>query len=159
MAQEKEYTGHITLGAVTPTYDLESLPVDEKDYSFLTDQMIHATTAQFTGTIDQFPPIYSAIKKEGVALYELARRGVDVELKARQITIHQFEITDIELPVVSFKVICSTGTYIRSLANDFGAALGCGGYLSSLRRTRIGEFEAANAMSMEQFEESIKANI
>jgi len=159
MAQEKEYTGHITLGAVTSTYDLESLPVDEKDYSFLTDQMIHATTAQFTGTIDQFPPIYSAIKKEGVALYELARRGVDVELKARQITIHQFEITDIELPVVSFKVICSTGTYIRSLANDFGAALGCGGYLSSLRRTRIGEFEAANAMSMEQFEESIKANI
>ena len=156
MAQEKEYTGHITLGGVTPTYDLESLPVDEKDFSLLTDEMIHAATKQFTGTIDQFPPIYSAIKKEGVALYELARRGVDVELQARKITIHQFEITNIELPVVSFKVVCSTGTYIRSLANDFGAALGCGGYLSSLRRTRIGAFEASSAMSMEQFEESIK---
>jgi len=91
-----------------------------------------------------------------VALYELARRGVDVELEARKITIHQFEITNIELPVVSFKVVCSTGTYIRSLANDFGAALGCGGYLSNLRRTRIGVFETADAMSMEQFEESIK---
>jgi tRNA pseudouridine55 synthase len=155
MAQEKEYTGQITLGAITPTYDLESLPTDEKDYSFLTAEMIHAATAQFTGTIDQFPPIYSAIKKEGVALYELARRGVDVELQARQITIHQFEITHIELPLVSFKVVCSTGTYIRSLANDFGAALGCGGYLSSLRRTRIGTFETADAMSMEQFETSV----
>lgn len=158
MAQEKEYTGHITLGAVTPTYDLESLPVDKKDYSFLSDEMIHAATAQFTGTIDQFPPIYSAIKKDGVALYELARRGVDVALKARPITIYQFEITKIELPVVSFKVVCSTGTYIRSLANDFGAALGCGGYLSSLRRTRIGEFETANAFLMEQFEETIKSS-
>ncbi len=156
MAQEKEYIGHITLGAVTPTYDLESLPENEKDYSLLKDGIIHAATLQFTGTIDQFPPIYSAIKKEGVALYELARRGVDVELKARKITVNQFDITNIELPVVSFKVVCSTGTYIRSLANDFGAALGCGGYLSGLRRTRIGLFEVENAMSMEQFEESIK---
>jgi tRNA pseudouridine55 synthase len=156
MAQEKEYTGHITLGAVTPTYDLESLPVDEKDCSFLTTEMIHAATVPFTGTIDQFPPIYSAIKKEGVALYELARRGVAVELETRKITIHQFEITSIELPVVGFKVVCSTGTYIRSLANDFGAALGCGGYLSSLRRTRIGAFEASDAMSMEAFEQSTK---
>ncbi|MCW3091151.1 MAG: truB [Ferruginibacter sp.] len=156
MAREKEYTGHITLGATTPTYDLESLPVEVKDYSFLTDEMIHAATRQFTGTIDQFPPIYSAIKKEGVALYELARRGVDVQLEARKVTIQHFEITAINLPVVSFKVVCSTGTYIRSLANDFGVALGCGGYLSSLRRTRIGEFEASNAMSMEQFEASVK---
>ena len=156
MAQEKEYTGHITLGAVTPTYDLESLPVDEKEYTFLTTDMIHAATAQFTGTIDQFPPIYSAIKKEGVALYELARRGVEVELEARKITIHQFEITSIEMPIVGFKVVCSTGTYIRSLANDFGAALGCGGYLSSLKRTRIGIFETADAMTMEEFEQSTK---
>jgi tRNA pseudouridine55 synthase len=156
MAQEKEYTGHITLGAVTPTYDLESLPSEEKDYSFLTDEMIHATTAQFTGNIEQFPPVFSAIKKEGVALYELARRGVEVELEARKITIHHFEITSVELPVVGFKVVCSTGTYIRSLANDFGAALGCGGYLSSLRRTRIGGFEASGAMTMEQFEQSTK---
>jgi tRNA pseudouridine55 synthase len=156
MAQEKEYTGHITLGAVTPTYDLESLPSDEKDYSFLTNEMIHTTTAQFTGNIEQFPPVFSAIKKEGVALYELARRGVEVELEARKITIHHFEITSVELPVVGFKVVCSTGTYIRSLANDFGAALGCGGYLSSLRRTRIGAFEASGAMTMEQFEQSTK---
>lgn len=155
MAQEKEYTGHITLGAVTPTYDLESEPRDNKDISFLSNEMIHAATAQFTGTIAQFPPIYSAIKKEGVALYELARRGVDVQPEARIITIHQFEITNITLPVITFKVVCSTGTYIRSLANDFGAALGCGGYLSNLRRTRIGEFEVADAMSMEQFEAGI----
>ena len=156
MAQEKEYTGHITLGAVTPTYDLESEPLEIKDYSFITNEMIHAATVQFTGTIQQLPPIYSAIKKDGVALYELARRGVDVQPEARRITIHRFEITTIALPVVGFKVVCSTGTYIRSLANDFGAVLGCGGYLSSLRRTRIGEFETVTAMSMEQFEESLK---
>ncbi len=155
MAQEKEYTGHITLGAVTPTYDLESEPTDLKDYTFLSPEMIYAATSLFTGTIAQFPPVFSAIKKDGVALYELARRGVAVELSARNITIHQFEITSIDLPVVSFKVVCSTGTYIRSLANDFGAALGCGGYLSSLRRTRIGEFKVSNAMTMEQFEASL----
>jgi len=159
MAQEKEYTGQITLGAVTPTYDLESEPTDNKDISFLTNEMILAATAQFTGTIKQFPPIFSAIKKDGVALYELARRGVDVQPEARTITIHQFEITNIALPVLSFKVVCSTGTYIRSLANDFGAALGCGGYLSNLRRTRIGEFEASDAMTMEAFEACIIAPV
>ena len=152
MAKEKEYTGHITLGAVTPTYDLESKPEQMKEYSFLTPELIHAATVPFTGTIDQFPPIYSAIKKEGVALYELARRGIEVQLEARKINIYHFEITNISLPVLTFKVVCSTGTYIRSLANDFGAALGCGGYLSSLRRTRIGEFEVSEALSMEQFE-------
>ncbi len=152
MAKEKEYTGHITLGAVTPTYDLESKPEQMKEYSFLTPELIHAATVPFTGTIDQFPPIYSAIKKEGVALYELARRGIEVQPAARKINIYHFEITNISLPVLSFKVVCSTGTYIRSLANDFGAALGCGGYLSSLRRTRIGEFEVSEALSMEQFE-------
>lgn len=156
MAQEKEYTGHITLGAITPTYDLETEPEQMKAYSFVTPALIHAATASFIGTIDQFPPIYSAIKKEGVALYELARRGVDVHPEARKITIHQFEITDILLPVIGFRVVCSTGTYIRSLANDFGAALGCGGYLSSLRRTRIGSFEASAALSMEQFEQSLQ---
>ena len=156
MAKEKEYTGHITLGAVTPTYDLESKPEQMKEYSFLTPELIHAATVPFTGTIDQFPPIYSAIKKEGVALYELARRGIEVQPAARKINIYHFEITNISLPVLSFKVVCSTGTYIRSLANDFGAALGCGGYLSSLRRTRIGEFEVSEALSMEQFEGNLK---
>lgn len=155
MAKEKEYTGHITLGAVTPTYDLESKPEQMKEYSFLTPELIHAATVPFTGTIDQFPPIYSAIKKEGVALYELARRGIEVQPEARKINIYHFEITNISLPILSFKVVCSTGTYIRSLANDFGAALGCGGYLSSLRRTRIGEFEVSEALSMEQFEDNL----
>jgi tRNA pseudouridine55 synthase len=156
MAKEKEYTGHITLGAVTPTYDLESKAEQMKEYSFLTPELIHAATVPFTGTIHQFPPIYSAIKKEGVALYELARRGIEVQPAARKINIYHFEITNISLPVLSFKVVCSTGTYIRSLANDFGAALGCGGYLSSLRRTRIGEFEVSEALSMEQFESNLK---
>jgi tRNA pseudouridine55 synthase len=152
MAAEKEYTGSITLGAVTPTYDLESTPEQQKDFSLINEVQIIETTKQFVGTIQQFPPIYSAIKKDGVALYELARRGEEVELKARTITIHSFEITNIVLPVIEFKVVCSTGTYIRSLANDFGAALQCGGYLSTLRRTRIGAFTVEDAMNMENFE-------
>ena len=152
MAQEKEYTGSITLGAVTPTYDLESLPEQQKDFSFVTDEMLHSTTEKFTGDIEQLPPIYSAIKRDGVALYELARRGVEVELKPRNINIKSFEITAVELPVVHFKVICSTGTYIRSLANDYGAVLGCGRHLSSLCRTRIGDFKNEIAVSMEEFE-------
>lgn len=156
MAREKEYTGQFTVGAVTPTYDLESLPEQSKDYSFLTSEMIHAATQQFIGAIEQFPPIFSAIKKDGVALYELARRGVEVKLEARNVTIQQFEITKIELPVIEFKVVCSTGTYIRSLANDFGTALGCGAYLSGLRRTRIGDFMCDDAMTMEQFEAGLQ---
>ncbi len=155
MAQEKEYTGSITLGAVTPTYDLESLPEQQKDFSMLTDDMLQKATEQFTGDIQQRPPVYSAIKKDGVALYELARRGEEVELKPRSIHIKSFGLTKIELPFVYFKVICSTGTYIRSLANDYGAALGCGAYLSSLCRTRIGDFEIDNAIEMENFEKSI----
>jgi tRNA pseudouridine55 synthase len=155
MAAEKEYTGSITLGAVTPTYDLESTPVQQKDYTSLTKEALLEATKQFIGDIQQLPPIYSAIKKDGVALYELARRGEEVELKPRNISIKSFELTAIELPVVHFKVICSTGTYIRSLANDFGAALGSGGYLSSLRRTRIGEFKTADAIGIEEFEKMI----
>lgn len=156
MAQQKVYTGHITLGAVTPTYDLESEPEQFKDFSAITPEQITAATQQFTGNIEQLPPIFSAIKKDGVALYELARRGEEVELKARAINIESFTITSIAMPVVEFKVVCSTGTYIRSLANDFGKALGCGGYLSSLRRTAIGDFTVADAMDMEAFEASLK---
>ena len=155
MAQEKEYTGSITLGAVTPTYDLESEPEQQKDFSFVTNDMLQTATEKFVGDIQQLPPMFSAIKKDGVALYELARRGEEVELKPRSIHIKSFEIISIELPVVYFKVICSTGTYIRSLANDYGAALGCGGYLSSLCRTRIGEFKNEDAMGMEDFEKSL----
>jgi len=151
MAREKEYKGHIILGAVTPTFDLESEPQQYKEYSSLTEEEIKKATAQFTGAIQQLPPIYSAIKKDGIALYELARKGIDVQPEPRNVTIHTFEITAINLPSVEFKVICSTGTYIRSLANDFGAALGCGGYLGSLRRTKIGEFEVSNAINLDEF--------
>jgi tRNA pseudouridine55 synthase len=151
MAQEKEYTGTITLGASTPTYDLESEPEEFKSVEGITEEMIRETTQQFTGEILQTPPIHSAIKQKGKPVYLLARKGIDVVLEPRKITIHEFEITDIQMPVVSFKVVCTTGTYIRSLANDFGNALGCGGYLSKLRRTRIGDFKVEDAMTMEEF--------
>lgn len=140
MLQVKEYTGTITLGATTATYDLESEPANFQPFNHLTPEALTEATATFTGNILQTPPIHSAIKKDGKRVYELARRGEDVKLEPRPVTIHEFEITRIELPEVDFKVVCSTGTYIRSLANDFGALLGCGGYLSSLCRTRIGEF-------------------
>lgn len=155
MAQEKEYTGSFTLGAITPTYDLESSPLDFKDISAITIEQLTETTQQFIGEIQQVPPIYSAIKKDGVALYELARRGVDVELKPRTISIKVFEIITVEYPVVQFRVVCSTGTYIRSLAHDYGAALGCGAYLSALRRTKIGDHLVENAVGIEGFIESL----
>lgn len=157
MGMEKEYTGTFTLGAVTPTYDLESEPQDRKDIAHLTPEMIHAATQTFTGTIMQVPPIHSAIKQEGKPVYLAARKGVDVKLEPRPVTISQFRIEKMELPVVYFRVVCSTGTYIRSLANDFGAALGVGGYMSSLRRTRIGSFSVEDALSLEAFEKEIRS--
>jgi tRNA pseudouridine55 synthase len=149
MAQPKEYTGTFTLGATTPTYDSESNPENFRDYSHITEAQIIEATKQFIGEIQQFPPIYSAIKKDGEALYELARRGEEVELKARIIHIYEFDITNIELPTVSFRVLCGTGTYIRSLANDIGVALSSGAYLSELRRTKIGDHNVSNAQTME----------
>ena len=151
MAAQKEYTGSLILGAETPTYDLESEPMNFKYFGNIALETIYKTTQLFLGEINQLPPIYSAIKKEGKALYELARRGEEVELKPRKISIESFEITDVNLPVVKFKVVCSTGTYIRSLAHDFGKALGCGAYLSSLRRTQIGELRVENAQTIEKF--------
>lgn len=156
MAQEKEYTGTITLGATTPTYDLESDPENHKEINHLTQDDLLKATAPFTGAILQTPPIHSAIKKDGKRVYELARRGEDVKLDPRPVTISEFSITHTELPVVHFKVVCSTGTYIRSLANDYGAVLGCGGHLSSLCRTRIGSFNLENAITIEELEEEIK---
>lgn len=156
MAKEKEYTGTFTLGATTPTYDLESAAQDFRDTSNLTDDQIISTTQKFIGDIQQIPPAHSAIKKDGVPMYKMARKGLEVKLEPRNVHIAVFEITEIKLPVISFRVVCSTGTYIRSLANDFGAALGCGGYLSSLRRTRIGEFHVDDAMSIPQFEKFIQ---
>ena len=143
----KEYTGIIHLGASTPTYDLESTPENTKPYEHITESQILETARQFTGEIMQVPPIHSAIKKDGERAYDLARAGVDVKLQARQVTITIFEIISIALPEVHFRVACSTGTYIPSLANDFGAALGCGGYLQGLRRTKIGEFDVAHALT------------
>ncbi len=145
MGMEKEYTGSFTLGATTPTYDLESEPGEIKDISAVTIEQIHQATNQFTGTIQQVPPIYSAIKKDGKRAYLLARAGEDVVMEPRTVSIHQFIITKIELPKVFFKVVCSTGTYIRSLAQDYGQALNCGAYLSELRRTRIGDFKVEDA--------------
>lgn len=149
--QDKEYTGVITLGATTPTYDLESAPENIKEYTHLTETLIRDTVAQFTGEIEQFPPIHSAIKKDGKRLYELARAGKEVQPDPRKVTVNEFEITKIALPEVHFRISCSTGTYIRSLANDFGAALGVGGYLSALRRTKIGTFNVADARTVEQW--------
>jgi len=150
MAQEKEYTGTITLGATTPTFDLESEPENFKDISFVTPELLQQAVSRLTGPIEQVPPIHSAIKKDGKRVYELARKGKEVKLDPRPVMIHVFEITSFSLPVVQFRVVCSTGTYIRSLANDLGAILGCGGHLSSLCRTRIGEFRLEQAMNMEQ---------
>lgn len=157
MAQEKEYTGTITLGATTATYDLESEPQNFISTDHITEEKIKEGTKMFTGAIQQTPPIHSAIKKDGKRAYALARQGIDVKLEPRQIIIYKFEIIQIALSRVHFKVVCSTGTYIRSLANDFGVSLGCGGHLSALRRTRIGEFKVENAETIEQFEERINA--
>jgi len=156
MAQEKEYTGTFTLGATTPTYDLESAPENFKSTDHIDEELLKIKTEQFMGEIMQVPPAHSAIKVDGKRVYELARQGKEVKLEPRKITIKEFEITKVEMPMVHFKVVCSTGTYIRSLANDFGAALGCGAYLSSLCRTRIGSFLLDDAMSIEGFEASIK---
>lgn len=159
MGMEKEYTGTITLGATTPTYDLESEPVNVKDTNNITEEQIHAATQQFIGVIQQIPPIHSAVKQAGKPVYLAARKGLDVTLEPRTIIIKQFIIEKIELPVVYFRVVCSTGTYIRSLAHDYGQALGCGGYLSKLRRTKIGEFEAAKAMSVDDFVHTVQAEL
>ena len=144
------------MGTVTPTYDLESEPVDHKPFEHLSPETIQEATKPFTGPILQTPPIHSAIKKDGKRVYELARKGIEVKLEPRPVTIHSFEITGVQLPHVHFKVVCSTGTYIRSLANDFGAQLGCGGYLSLLCRTRIGEFKLTEAKSIEAWEGEIR---
>lgn len=155
MGMEKEYTGTFTLGSTTPTYDLEKEPENFKDTSHLTEEMIHAATLPFIGDILQMPPQHSAIKKDGKRLYESARLGIEVKVDPRPVSIKIFEITKIEMPVVYFRVVCSTGTYIRSLANDFGAALGVGGYMSSLCRTKIGVFKVEDAYNLENFEQLV----
>ena len=153
--QAKEYTGTFYIGATTPSYDLET----ELDQTFptthITDDLIQETIAQFLGEIDQKPPIFSAIKKDGVRLYDHARAGETVEIAFRKTTIHEFEITRIALPKVDFRVVCSKGTYIRSLAFDFGKALGSGAHLTALRRTKIGNYDVSAAMDITSFDDSI----
>lgn len=156
--QVKEYTGTIVLGSTTPSYDLETEINQTFPTVHITKELVEATTEQFIGEIFQKPPIFSAIKKDGKRLYELARKGQETEIKARQITISDFEITRFENNEVDFKVVCSKGTYIRSLAHDFGAALNSGAHLSVLRRTKIGNYSVDKALSIEGFIEGLMAN-
>ena len=159
MGLEKEYAGSMIVGASTPTFDLESIPENFHSIDHITAELIYNTSTTFIGEILQVPPIHSAVKKEGRRAYELARQGEDVQLAARRISIKAFTITNIQLPEVHFQVVCSPGTYIRSLANDFGKALGCGAYLHSLCRTRIGEFSLADALTMNQATEWIRKGL
>ncbi|MCL6273955.1 tRNA pseudouridine(55) synthase TruB [Muricauda sp. 2012CJ35-5] len=153
--QVKEYTGTITLGATRPSYDLETeidqtFPIDH-----INENQIQQATRQFIGAIEQYPPIFSALKKDGKRLYEFAREGKTVEIKPRTIHISTFEITQITMPEVHFRVVCGKGTYIRSLAHDFGKSLETGAYLSALRRTKIGDFNVDNAVTPAVFKENL----
>lgn len=149
--QIKEYTGTLVLGTTTPSFDLETEIDNTFETSHITHDLIHETTKQFIGDIEQKPPVFSALKKDGKRLYEFARAGETVEIKPRQIYISEFEITKIDKLNINFRIVCSKGTYIRSLAHDFGKALQSGAHLSALRRTKIGDFNVENASSIENF--------
>lgn len=153
--QIKEYTGTVVIGATTPSYDLETEINETFPTEHITEELLHKTTERFIGKIQQKPPIFSAIKKDGKRLYELARKGETTEIKAREVEINEFEITKIDLPNVEFRIVCSKGTYIRSIANDYGEALNSGAHLSVLRRTKIGDFSVDNAQSVDEFVESL----
>ncbi|MFM7431442.1 MAG: tRNA pseudouridine(55) synthase TruB [Flammeovirgaceae bacterium] len=149
-AQEKEYTGHFVIGQTTPSHDLEtevSLPVD---ISSLEEEQVYTAAKKLTGTLQQIPPLHSAIKIDGKRAYKLARKGAGIELKPREVTVSEFEITSIEKPKIGFRIVCSKGTYIRSLARDFGNELGVGAYLASLCRTRIGNLKLEEAKTLEE---------
>ncbi|TDO84240.1 tRNA pseudouridine synthase B [Flavobacterium chryseum] len=154
--QAKEYTGTFYIGATTPSYDLETEIDETFETSHIDEVLIHETVKQFLGEIDQKPPIFSAIKKDGVRLYEHARAGETIEIESRKTTIHEFEITRIALPEIDFRVVCSKGTYIRSLAYDFGKAMNSGSHLTVLRRTKIGDYDVRDAIDVTLFEESLK---
>lgn len=148
----KEYTGTFYLGKTTPSFDRETDPNNEFEIESIEDCMIHEATKQFLGEIDQVPPIFSAKKINGKRLYEHARNGEEIEIPPNKVTIHEFEITKIEKPFINFRILCSKGTYIRSIANDFGAALNNGAYLHGLTRTKSGGYRLEDALSVEQFE-------
>ncbi|MFT4669114.1 MAG: tRNA pseudouridine55 synthase [Ulvibacter sp.] len=154
-AQEKEYTGTITVGSTTASYDLETEINERFDYSSITSEEINEATLPFIGEIQQQPPIFSALKKDGKRLYEYARAGEEVEIPKRTVYISAFEITNIELPNIDFRIVCSKGTYIRSLAHDFGKSLNNGAHLSALRRTKIGDYSVKDSVSIEGFEERL----
>ncbi len=154
----KEYTGTFYIGATTPSYDLETEVDAEYPINHINDDMINEAVKTFIGEQDQYPPVFSALKKEGKRLYDLARAGIPVEVETRKINILEFEVTRIQLPEIDFRVIVSKGTYIRSLAFDFGKSLKSGGYLSALRRTKIGDFDVKNAISPEEFETHFNNN-
>jgi tRNA pseudouridine55 synthase len=153
--QEKEYTGTFVLGATTPSYDLETEIDQTFDFTNISKEKIEANTSLFIGNFEQAPPIYSALKKEGVRLYEYARKGINIEIKKRNVNVSSFKISRIELPEVDFKITCSKGTYIRSIAHDFGKSLDNGAYLSKLTRTKIGAFKLEDAIKLEDFESMI----
>ncbi len=152
----KEYTGTFVLGSTTPSFDLETEINETFPTEHITEAIIHQTTKQFIGDIQQFPPVFSAIKKDGKRLYEFARAGEEVDIKSRTVSISEFEITKIDGANIDFRVVCSKGTYIRSLAHDFGKALNSGAHLSALRRTKIGDFNVENGKSIEDFINSLK---
>jgi tRNA pseudouridine55 synthase len=152
MGQEKEYTGKFILGRTTDSHDLETAVSEEKDLSEITKDKILSATLPFIGKINQLPPQHSAIKVGGVRAYEFARKGRPIELTPREVEISQFEITNISLPEVSFRIVCSKGTYIRSIARDFGESLGVGAYLAELCRTRIGKFSLEQSVTIDQVE-------
>lgn len=151
----KQYTGSLKLGATTPSYDAETEEDNQFSLNGITEEMLHAATDAFKGKIEQVPPMFSALKKDGVALYKLAREGQVIERKARTVTIDRFDLTAIDLPQIHFLVDCTKGTYIRSLAHDFGKSLNNGAYLSSLVRTKIGEYSVRDAHSVEEVLEKI----
>ncbi|MFD0798961.1 tRNA pseudouridine(55) synthase TruB [Maribacter chungangensis] len=152
---EKEYTGTLILGATTPSYDLETEIDNTFTIEHITEELVHKTAKTFIGELDQAPPIFSALKKDGKRLYEYAREGKPVTIQTRKVTVTEFEITEIKLPTIRFRIVCSKGTYIRSIAHDFGKALVSGAYLSSLRRTKIGVYNVDNALDPMVFEEIV----
>ena len=153
-AQEKEYTAEFTLGATTPSFDLETEINETFEYNHITEEMLKTTAASLTGNILQTPPIYSAIKQDGKRLYEHARKGEDVKIKERMVHVSKFEIIKVEMPKVYVRIVCSKGTYIRSLAQTFGKNLNSGAHLSQLTRTRIGKFELSQAIDIQEFIDS-----
>jgi tRNA pseudouridine55 synthase len=152
MGQEKEYTGQFILGQTTASHDLETPVSEQQDISHVTAEMIYRTSTMFLGNIQQLPPQHSAIRIKGKRAYEYARAGKEIALATREVTVNAFEIKQINLPEVRFRIVCSKGTYIRSLVRDFGAHLKVGAYLSALCRTRIGNFKLEDAVSIDEIE-------